>query len=44
MVVQSANQPPSEQQCDAGNEVACEVLSREEQAKRDWLAKIDDDD
>merc|ERR1719486_1414128 len=27
--------------CDAGDEVACDNLSREEEAKRAWLAKLD---
>merc|ERR1719482_1474030 len=27
--------------CDAGDEVACDELSREEEAKRAWLAKLD---
>merc|ERR1719473_847351 len=27
--------------CDAGDEVACDELSREDEAKRAWLAKLD---
>ena len=27
--------------CEAGNDVACEEFSREEEAKRAWLAKLD---
>merc|ERR1719506_3618258 len=27
--------------CDAGDKVACDNLSREEEAKRAWLAKLD---
>ena len=36
-----AGMPKLEDECESGDERACDVLSREEEAKRAWLAKLD---
>jgi hypothetical protein len=38
---QAAYMAGMEQACDQGNDVACDELSREEEAKRAWLASLD---